>query len=248
MPLPQITNPFGVNGQSVNGNIGNIPYVTNLTWSIAGDPVGSIPATTTISSISAASAAVVTTSAAHGLIAGARVTISGVTGTGGTVPNGTYTATPTSATAFTIPVNTTGATLTTSSATVVAPFLIGQVVALQGWNGTQSSAASAPYYPTVGLNPASGSAVSVGVVIGGNTPGSAPVIGGSLLVMVDGICQVYLDGNATAGQNLIASTSRPGAAKGGTAASSLNIGSYIGGTNYTASGQGSLQYAYIHGS
>ena len=249
MPLAQISNPFGVNSYSVNGNIGNEQYLSSFIMTVAGDPVGSIPATTTISSISAAASAVVTTSAAHGLISGMRVTLAGVVvaSGGGTAPNGEYTVTTTGATTFTIPVTTTGQTFTVSSATIKAPFGVGQAVQWQSFNGSQSGAASAPYYPTVALGSTTGNALGVGVVIGGTTLSGPPVIGGPLSVMIEGVAQAFLDASTTLGQNLIGSTTHPGQLKGGVAASTQNFGTMIA-PSYTLSGQGSLQWCYIHSS
>ena len=249
MPLAQISNPFGVNSYSVNGNIGNEQYLSSFIMTVAGDPVGSIPAATTISSISAATAAVVTTSAAHGLISGMRVTLAGIvlaTGTG-TAPNGDYTVTATGATTFTIPVVTTGQTFTLTSATIRAPFGVGQSVQWQSFNGSQSGAASAPYYPTVALSSTTANALGVGVVIGGTTLSGPPVIGGPLQVMIEGICVAFLDASTTLGQNLIASTTHPGQLRGGTGTTTANFGTMIA-PSYTLAGQGSLQWAYIHSS
>jgi hypothetical protein len=151
----------------------------------------------------------------------------------GTVPNGNFPATVLSATTFSIPFNYTGAY--TSGGAVFQNFQPGQLCIIQNWNGTVSSAASAPAYPTIALTPlTTADQHQIGVIIGGNTLGSLPgngfpVLGQSYIcqVCVAGQCQALFDTTSTAGAstaNFSASVATPGTAKPLAATTGLNIG------------------------
>lgn len=224
MPIGQLSNPFGVNAPQ-----GNIVYTAPLLEVYATDPAGN---SQTVTGISAANPAVVTTSVAHGFITGQKATITGVTGVapmpGLSTAVFTGTVTVVSATTFSVPFNSTGGTYT-SGGTTVQPFQPGQVAVMQSWTGFDgtagvSGATSAPAYPTIALSGLSSQANIVGVIVGGEVAGAPIPLGASALVCTSGMARVYVDATTTQPTNLIQSAAHPGCAKTGTAASSLNIG------------------------
>lgn len=223
MPVGQISNPFGVNAPQ-----GNEVYLDRLIIPCAADPAGF---TSTISGVSTATAAVITTSAAHGLSTGQSVTISGLVMTGtpqSHVPSGTYKVTWLSTTTFSIPVDTTGLTYA-SGGTAIAPLIIGTPVEIQGWDGTNSSNTAASLYPTVAPASATSDTLGIGVVLSGGQGGSdaAPIVGGIVQVCVSGLCRVSVDSTVAIGNNLIQSAASKGQLKSGTAAASKNYGVVI---------------------
>ena len=234
MPNAAQSNPFGINAPQ-----GNEVYLSSSIIAVAADPAGF---SNTITGVSAATAAVITTTSAHGLVTGQPVTIAGIVGTGGTIPAGTYKATWVSATTFSIPVNTTGLTYS-SGGTTVAPLMVGTPVEFQSWSGSASGDAAASAYPTVGPSSTSSDALGFGVVIGGNTLGSQPQVGGIVQVQVNGLALVNVDSTVAVGNNLIQSAASPGLLKSGTAASSKNYGTVVQAA--TVSGAPKQVYAII---
>lgn len=210
-----LVNPYGVDAAQ-----GNEVYTDIQLLRFVGDPAGN---TRTVSTVSAATAAVITTSAAHGYVNGQSVTISGIVMSGATPPNGTYAVTVLSATTFSVPFSTIGGTYT-SGGTVVGTFQVGQLMVLQNWNGLVSSNAAASPYPTCTIAPLSVTATLVGVCIGGNTLGSIPTLGGIVQIAVSGLAQVLCDATTTAGTNLISSAVHPGQAATGAATNTGNVG------------------------
>lgn len=225
MPNPAITYPIGVNPAPLAGNL---VYTSKDLLQIASDPASN---TSTVTGASTASPSVITTSAAHGLISGQSVSITGIVGTGAAFPSGNggpagaknqFTVTVLSATTFSIGVAYAGTW--TSGGTVVGAFQIGQVVAYQSWNGLVSGAASAPSYPTVGLEPTTANALIAGVIAGGSQVGKTPLVGGVLTLVVAGLAQVYMDATTTVGGVVIPSAAHPGQGKTGTAVVAQNLG------------------------
>jgi hypothetical protein len=209
------------------------------------DPYG---AYTTIISVSSATAAVITTSAAHGLVTGQPVTIvfgSGVTTTAGQPinPQIQYVVTVQTTTTFSIAVNTASTSyggtfngaLPGTASYVIGGFVPGQLVwvpapTFQTGTGTTVSGGSpavpgltwtsvqgtATYnYPIAQLTPVGASAtqkaLTVGVVLGGATPGSIAPPGTSVQVITSGLALVLSDIALTAGQTITAGgASNPG--------------------------------------
>jgi hypothetical protein len=101
-------------------------------------------APSTVSGVSVANPAVVTTSAAHGLATGQQVTISGVGGA--TAVNGTWTVTVLTSTTFSVPVNNTNAW--TSGGTVghvgTAAGAVGLIASIAGSDGNNLQAGAVP--------------------------------------------------------------------------------------------------------
>jgi hypothetical protein len=225
MPDPVQTNPFGINSAQ-----GNEVYTSTLIAPFATDPAANAQL---IAGMTTANPTVITTSVAHGFITGQLVNVNAGTPfvATGTVPNGNFTATVLSATTFSIPFNYTGAY--TSGGAVFQNFQPGQLVILQNWNGTVSSAASAPAFPTVALTPlTTADQHQIGVICGYNTLGPSappPVLGQSYVVqvVVSGQCQAFFNVTSTAGAsnaNFSASVAAPGCAKPLAATTGLNIG------------------------
>jgi hypothetical protein len=227
MADPIIANPLGVDVAQ-----GNVYYNDAQITRYAVDPYG---AYSTITAVSSASAAVITTSAAHGLVTGQPVTIvftSGVTTTLGQVinPQIQYVVTVLTSTTFSIAVNTTGNTYggTFGNSYVIGGFVPGQLVwipapAFQSGTGTTVAGGSpavpgltwtsvqgtATYnYPIAQLAPTGASAtqkaLTVGVVLGGATPGSIAPPGTPVQVITSGLALVLSDIALTAGQTITA--------------------------------------------
>ena len=207
-----IVNPAGINAPQ-----GNEVYADVTIQRFVTDPAGNSLGGAIVS-ISAAAAAVVTTTSVHGLVNGQQVTMASATWTtvGAGVTNGTWPITVLSSTTFSIPVLTTGGT-NTAVGTYTAPFVFGQLMGLQTWNGTASGAASAPAYPTVTVaSPAAAGAAScIGPLIGGNTLGSklTQVPGGTICqIATSGLAQVLFTLTPTAAQIVTTSATIPGGA------------------------------------
>ena len=241
MPDPSITNPFGINAPQ-----GNEVYTSQLILPMATDPAANVA---TVASVTSANPMVVTTSAAHGFITGQNVILSGntMTGAGNNAGvNGTYTATVASATTFSVPFNSTSGTLTVAGKATQA-FQPGQLAIIQPWSGAASGDSAANVYPTIALTPlTTASKAQIGVIIGGNTPGSPIAIGGIAQVCVSGICQVYADTTTSStAANIGASVATPGTAKPLTATTGINIGVSLQTVTVTSAYLPQLSYIFV---
>jgi hypothetical protein len=223
MPDPSISNPLGVDVAQ-----GNQVYVAKVLASVAADVQSNLKS---VSTISTATPAVVTTTAAHGYVTGQSVGITGVVGTGAAFPAGQpgpgglknqFVVTVLTATTFSIGVGYAGTY--TSGGTVVGANQVGQLMAWNSWNGLVSGGAGTPAYPTVTLNNLAAAVNFMGVVEGPNTGGGIIRPGGVLLVCTAGFSRGLFNVTTTQPTNVLAATSVPGQLIVGTAASSLNIG------------------------
>src|SRR5260221_6954535 len=185
MPDPIISNPLGID---VAQN--NQVYIARVIAQVAADVQSNLRS---VSTISTATPAVVTTTAAHGYVTGQTVGITGVVGTGNAFPTGSpgpgglknqFVVTVLTATTFSIGVGYTGTY--TSGGTVVGANQVGQLVSWNSWNGLASGGAGTPAYPTVTLNNLAAAVNFMGVVEGANVVGGIIRPGGVLSVCTAG--------------------------------------------------------------
>lgn len=244
MPTDVISNPLGINLAQ-----GNVIAESKTIEILATDPAGNA---NTITGMTTANPTVITTTSAHGYITGKQVNVNASTAfvATGTVPNGNYTATVLSATTFSIPYNYTGTY--TSGGAVYQLFQVGQVVSYQTWNNTASGAASAPAYPTVGLEPITADFAMIGVILGQNSPGHGSFdpgipLGATAQVITEGRTNVYSDTTTVAlSQVAVASGVRPGSAKStATAVTGKNLGVWLQAVTVTNAYNPQLAQCYI---
>ena len=234
MADPIIVNPLGVNAPQ-----GNEFYVDAVYARYAVDPYGNY---NTITGITGANPAVVTTTNNHGLVSGQQVTFNSVVTTVAgtqTLLNGpqTYPVTVISATTFSVPVNTTGGTMTVVGAYCTAGYVPGQLVYLPNpggtiaaptWTTTQGTVTTT--YPIAKLAPITTANANVlGVVVGSNSIGQTALPGGVVLVQQTGLALVSCaTSGITAGQTLLSGGANPGEPKSVASGTAGNQGLGIG--------------------
>ena len=210
MADPILSNPLGVDIAQ-----GNVYYNDPRIERYAADPYGVF---NTITGISSANPAVVTTTNAHGYVTGQPVSlanvVTSVAGVSALQMGYFYTATVISATTFSINVNTTGGTYTygsgATSAYASGAYVPGQLVYLPSpasvvvsgstitptWNSNAYAtlAAGQVNYPIVELTPvATQNLRTLGVVLGGASPGSYAYPNNVVQVQTGGLATVLTD-------------------------------------------------------